>query len=90
MNINELTTDEIEELAGLSEIDKNFLKTRKNGLLLTDNQVSLLERYNIDSEKCTSMTELMYLIDEAGEDDDELDYLAEQLAERNYYENVNK
>lgn len=90
MNINELTTDEIEELAGLSEIDKNFLKTRKNGLLLTDNQVSLLERYNIDPEKCTSMTELMYLIDEAGEDDDELDYLAEQLAERNYYENVNK
>lgn len=90
MDINELSNEQIEELAGLSDIDKNFLKKRENGLLLTDKQVNLLESYNIDPNKCSSMTELMYMIDEAGEDDDELDYLAEQLAERNYYENVNK
>ena len=30
---NELTNDEIEELVGLKDADKNFLKVRKNGLL---------------------------------------------------------
>ena len=49
---NELTNDEIEELVGLNENDSNMMKARKNGLLLTDNQVSTLERYNIDFDKC--------------------------------------
>ena len=85
-----MTNDEIEELVGLKDINKNFLKVRENGLLLTDNQVNTLERFNIDASKCQSMTELLYMIDECGEDDEELEYLAEQLAERNYYENINK
>ena len=87
--INELTNDEIEELVGLKEADKNMLKVRKNGLLLTDNQVDTLSRYNINAGECKTLTELMYLIDEAGEDE-ELDLLASELAERNYYENTNK
>lgn len=85
-----MTNDEIEELVGLKDINKNFLKVRENGLLLTDNQVNTLESFNIDASKCQSMTELLYMIDECGEDDEELEYLAEQLAERNYYENINK
>ena len=47
--MNEMTNDEIEELVGLKDMDQNFLKTRENGLLLTDNQVSTLSRYNIDA-----------------------------------------
>ena len=90
--MNELTNDEIEELVGLKDMDQNFLKTRENGLLLTDNQVSTLSRYNIDPSKCKTMTELLYMIDEAGldDDDDELNDLAEQIAERNYYNNTRK
>lgn len=88
--MNELTNDEIEELVGLKDVDKNFLKARENGLLLTDNQVNLLERYNINPGNCKTMTELLYMIDEAGVDDEELEYLADQLAERNYYENTDK
>lgn len=92
---NELTNDEIEELVGLKEADKNFLKVRKNGLLLTDNQVGTLARYNIDAGSCKSMEELIYLVEQANEgtyDDEysELDYLAEELATRNYYENTRK
>ncbi len=90
-----MTNEEIEELVGLKETDKNFLKAIKNGLLLTDKQVSTLERYNIDVENCQSMSELIYKIEQANEgtyEDEysELDYLAEQLAERNYYENTRK
>ena len=41
-----MTDDEIDALVGLNdqEFDKNFLKARKNGLLLTDNQVETLEK----------------------------------------------
>lgn len=90
-----MTNEEIEELVGLKETDKNLLKATKNGLLLTDKQVTTLERYNIDAESCKSMSELIYKIEQANEgtyEDEysELDYLAEQLAERNYYENTHK
>jgi len=90
-----MTNDEIEELVGLKDTDKNMLKARKNGLLLTDNQVSTLGRYNIDVANCKSMEELLYKINDVsrGYDDDdydELEYLAEQLQERNYYENTHK
>lgn len=93
--VNELTNDEIEELVGLKDADKNFLKARNNGLLLTDHQVSTLERYNIDPSKCKSMSELIYLVEQANEgtyDDEysELDYLADELSSRNYYENTRK
>ena len=70
---NELTNDEIEELVGLNETDRNMLKARKNGLLLTDNQVETLERYGIDLSKIKSNEELIYFIEEAnkGTYDDE-------------------
>lgn len=92
---NELTNDEIEELVGLKDTDRNFLKARANGLLLTDHQVNTLERYNIDPSKCKSMSELIYLVEQANEgtyDDEysELDYLADELSTRNYYENIRK
>ncbi len=86
----DLTNDEIEELVGLSDSDSNMLKARNNGLLLTDNQVSTLNRFNIDTSKCGSMTELLYMIDQTDSDDEELEYLAEQLAETNYYQNTRK
>ena len=92
-----MTDDEIDALVGLNkqDYDKNFLKVRKNGLLLTDNQVQTLERYNINPSNCGSTSELLYMIDEAldGYDEDEcpeLSNLAEVLSERRYYEEINK
>ncbi len=90
--INEMTNDEIEELVGLKDIDKNFLKPRENGLTLTDSQVSTLGKYNIDLANCKSMSELLYKIDQIGDadDDDELSELADQISENNYYQNIRK
>lgn len=92
-----MTDKEIDNLLGIEEndYDKNFLKARKNGLLLTDNQVKILERYNIDPGKCGSTSELLYMIDEATEGLDEEEYadlnnIAEVLDERRYYEEINK
>lgn len=87
---HELTNDEIEELVGIADVGKNMLKTRNNGLLLTDNQVSTLSRFNIDASKCKNMSELLYMIDQVDNDDDELNDLADKLAEINYYQNTRK
>lgn len=89
--VNAMTDDEIEDLVGLKDIDKNFVKARKNGLLLTDNQVGILGRYNIPYENCGSMSELLYMIDQVDDDDDdELTQLADDIAENNYYQNTRK
>ena len=89
--INEKTNDEIEGLLGLEDIESNLLKTRKNGLTLTDNQVSTLGKYNIDPSKCGSTSELLYMIDQIDDsDDDELTMLAEQIAENKYYHDTRK
>ena len=74
------------------DFEKRFLKTRKNGLLLSDEHVEVLERYNINYMSCLSNTELLYRIDEVLNevDDYELERVAQDLAERNYYANTNK
>lgn len=74
------------------EYEKKFLKNRANGLLLSDEHVEVLNRYNIDYENCISMTELLYKIDNIllNTDDYELEILAADISERNYYNNTNK
>ncbi len=90
-----MTNDEIEELVGLKDIDKEFLKERENGLLLTDKQVETLNRHKINTSQAKSMDELLYMINEQldgaeeGEFED-LEYLADVIAERKYYESTNK
>ncbi len=78
----------------MDEIDfeKRFLKPRKHGLLLSDEEVEVLNRYGIDYENCFQMTELLYHIDRVLEEEEiaELEDLSIQLAERNYYQNTNK
>lgn len=84
-----------DEISNLKDIDKNMLKKRTNGLLLTDNQIAVLNRYNIDHKRCKTETELLYMIDRAidGYEEDEytdLEAVADSIAERNYYHNTRK
>lgn len=74
------------------DFEKKFLKARKHGLLLSDEQVEILERYNINYSNCLSNTELLYQIDTVLNevDDYELEVVAQEIAERNYYANTNK
>lgn len=65
-----------------------------NGLLLTEEQVEVLNRYNIDLASIGSIQELLFVIEEIIEDDpddtDDLEYISYVLAERSYYELTNK
>lgn len=86
------TRKDIEEIANSVDYSKKFLKDY-NGLLITEEQVEILKRYDIDVEKCGSLTEILYLIDEVLDSDSDaidLEWVADTLQERNYYENTNK
>lgn len=72
--------------------EKYMHKQLENGLFLSDYQIEVLIRNGIDPYKCSSINELIYLIDEALEDDDEaeLDAISKEIIEFNYYTNTNK
>ena len=69
--------------------------TCKNGLMLTNMEIDVLKRYDVDYEKCSSLKEIIYLIEDILNEDyssdlDELEYISSTIAERDYYQNTNK
>jgi hypothetical protein len=76
----------------MDEINNRFIKYNKNNIVLTGEQVDILNEYNIDYTKCRSITELINLIERNIDDDnyEDLDWVSQSLAEFNYYHNTNK
>lgn len=76
----------------MESIEKRFIKYNQNNIILTGEQIDILNEYEIDYTQCKSMNELINLIERNIDDDnyDDLDYLSMQLAEVNYYHNTNK
>jgi len=72
--------------------EENMHKVRKNGLLLTDKQVNVLEKYNINYNMFKSMNDLICEIEDILNNDyyEDLDNVSQELAEYNYYNNTNK
>ena len=86
----------ISELGITLDIEKTTLKTRKNGLLLSDEQIEVLKRHNINYENYNNLSSLIFKIEEYIEDVGnymditDIDELSKQLSEQNYYQNTNK
>lgn len=78
------------------EVDINpeytMLKKVNNNLYLSQEQIDILESYNLNYQKCQNLKDLIYLLMDVIEenDDDILDNLLSVLSERDYYENYNK
>ena len=72
--------------------EKSFLKRRENGLMLSDNDIEILERNNINYLEYSNLESLIFAISEMldEEDNDELDALNIKLGEYNYYNYTNK
>lgn len=72
--------------------EKSFMKRRANGLMLSDNDIAILERNDIDYLKYHNLAELLFQIEEVQEEneDDELEALSIKLGEYNYYNYTNK
>lgn len=79
----------------VSEIDftKNSLVECKNGLLLTNFEIEILEKYKIQYKKYNNLKGILFEIEEILNYDsslDDLEQVSKSIAERDYYQNSNK
>ena len=86
---------DIEKIVSNMDFKSLELVNLNNGLSLTNNEIMILDRYGIDYKQCSSLKEVLSLIEEVftyGEVDDfeELDRVSQTIAERDYYQNTNK
>ena len=84
---------DLEDYIKSIDISKSFLKRTSNGILLSDEEIDILKKYNINYEKCISTDELIFEIEEyLNEDGDasDLENLSSRLAEYKYYYETNK
>ena len=84
---------EINDILNNIDFENNKLIKINKNLYLTNNQIDILKRYNIDYETSNSLRDLMIKIEDIldyEEDIPELEELLDKLSERNYYEFTNK
>ena len=74
------------------DFESNRLVKINNKLYLTNYQIEILNKYNIDYKSLGNLSSIIYVAEEILEEDDyeDLDEIIRELAERNYYENTNK
>ena len=65
---------------------------RENNLFLSDEQIEVLNKYKINYQEYTTVSSLIYAIDErlSFEEIDELEDIASMPSEYQYYNEVNK
>ena len=76
MKINDKQID-ISELTKDIYNDKNMIKMRGNGIYLSDNQIDVLKKYDIDYTKYSSISSLIFEIEEILNYETDLDDLEE-------------
>jgi len=82
------------------EIDISDLISQKymhkeigNGIFLSDYQIEVLLKYDIDPYKCSGIDDLIFKIEDILEEDntlEDLDNISREISEFNYYANTNK
>lgn len=73
--------------------DKSMIKMRGNGIYLSNNQIEVLKRYDIDYKKYISLNSLIFEIEEILNEEvdaSDLEEVSSRLSELNYYNNTNK
>ena len=82
----------LNDLLNNIDVESNRLVKINNKLYLTNYQIEILNKYNIDYKSLGNLSSIIYVAEEILEEDDyeDLDEIIRELAERNYYENTNK
>ena len=71
----------------------SFIKEVKENIYLSNDDINILKRYNIDYMKYINMKELMFDLEDYinnNETDEDLEELLVKLSEYNYYFKTNK
>lgn len=88
INNKEINIDEITSYLNHDITHKNY-----NGLYLNDNQINILTRYGFDYTKYSSMTSLLFDIEDylnEQVDCDDLELVSQEIAEFSYYHDTKK
>ena len=84
---------DIDRLIGEMDFESNKFNNI-NGLMLTNREVEVLDRYNINYKSCTTLKEIIFQIEDLIQDmdivEEDLDYISGTISERDYYQNTNK
>lgn len=83
----------IDELVNSLDFKSNSLNDCGNGIFLTNFEISVLNRYNIDYSKYNDLKGIIFEIEEILNyevSDDDLEQISKTIAERDYYQNTNK
>lgn len=85
--------DYIKNISNNIDFNENMLK-KINNMYLSSKEIDILNKYSIKYNTCFSYNELLFKIqdslDEFYDIAEDLDIVAENIAERNYYSNTNK
>lgn len=84
---------DIGNLLGAIDFHKNKMNDLGNNIFLTNFEIEILQKYNIDYKNCNSMKSIIFEIEEILNEDsslDDLETISKSIAERDYYLNTNK
>ncbi len=59
------------------------------GIYLNEEQIEILDEHQIPYKTCKDIHELLYLLEQF-EEDEEIEYILQEIAEFNYYHNTKK
>ena len=82
----------VKKVISETNYQNKLLKKVNDNLFLSQSEIELLELYHIPYSTCTSIKDLIFLIEEEMEYDcpEELEMLSQNLSERDYYFYTNK
>ena len=84
---------DIENLVNQLDFETNNFNNI-NGLMLTNREILVLDKYKINYKNCKSLKEIIFEVEEILNDmdilDEEIDFIAMSISERDYYQNTNK
>ena len=75
------------------DFTSNSLNDCGNGLLLTNFEIEVLNKYKIDYTKFNSLKEVLFIVEDILNEDsslEDLECISKSIAERDYYMNSNK
>ena len=89
-----MTDYNIDELVNTIDFNKGKFNDISNGILLTNKEIEVLDRYNFPYKNCTSLKDIIFeienIINELDIMDEDLEEISMSISERDYYQNTNK
>ena len=84
---------DIDQLVNNLDFTSNSINDLGSGILLTNYEIGVLDKYNINYKNCNSLKEVLFYVEDILNEDsslDDLENISKSIAERDYYANSNK